>query len=216
MYRPNARPDGHHLSFLINTQVFERVKLNESWIRISTMVDPTSICHTFGSLHRNQLNEKCAISVGKLTATHFVYSNFTPAIFVFTSFIIFSLFFFLSLHPLRFLDILSEILSNWSNVIVHPNNQCGRRSYWPYAGLATSTQEKLLRFEFEKEKWRNPIHLIKLSIWLFEEDEWNACKCVESVCVCFVHSHHTAFLCPWMIVDQQQQRHEWNFDLWFI
>lgn len=110
------------------------------------------------------------------------------------------------------------ILSNWSNVIVHPNNQCGRRSYWPYAGSATSTQEKLLRFEFEKEKWRNPIHLIKLSILLFEENEWNArvSVCVESVCVCFVHSHHTAFLCPWMIVEQQQQRHEWNFDLWFI
>lgn len=102
MYRPNARPDGHHLSFLINTQVFERVKLNESWIRISTMVDPTSICHTFGSLHRNQLKEKCAISVGKLTATHFVYSNFTPAIFVFTSFIIFSLFFFSFSPPSSF------------------------------------------------------------------------------------------------------------------
>lgn len=212
MYRPNARPDGHHLSFLINTQVFERVKLNGSWIRISTMVDPTSICIlliTSKSIERKVRHFRWKTNGYPLCLQEFhTCDSRIHSIYYFLV--------FFSLHPLRFLDILSEILSNWSNVIVHPNNQCGSRSYWLCAGSATSTQEKLLRFDFEKEKWRNPIHLIKLSVLLFEENEWNACKCVKSVCVCFVDSHHTAFLCPWMIVEQQQQRHEWNFDLWFI
>lgn len=44
------------------------------------------------------------------------------------------------------------------------------QSHQPLVELS-STKDKLMRSEFEKEKWRNPIHLIKLSVLLFEENE---------------------------------------------